>query len=346
MPHLSSRITSPKRQLGLMMALTAALCGVATAGTLEDVKSRGVLRCAVNGAVPGLSFNDAEGHWSGLDVDFCRAVAVAVLGSKEKVDLVPTPSETRFDALREGRVDLLSRNTSWTMTRDLSPDLTFVGILYHDGQGFMVRRDTGMQSAHELSGQPICAAGESGPENARTYFARNRMELNLKSFPDTPAAAQAYLEGACVALTGDLSQLAALRVKLSDEGAYRILPEMISKEPLAPAVRRGDARWLDIVRWTLFTLINAEEAGVDSTNAGEVRAGAQGDDLRLLLDVDGETGKLLGLEQGWSGRIIEQVGNYDEIFERNLGADSPIQMERGFNALWRDGGLLYVPPTR
>jgi general L-amino acid transport system substrate-binding protein len=346
MSSQSSRLATSAPCLGLTVALTAALCGAATAGTLDDVKARGVLRCGVNGAIPGLSFKDADGQWSGVDVDFCRAVAAAVLGRKDKLELIPTPSATRFDALREGGVDLLSRNTSWTMTRDLTPDMTFVGILYHDGQGFMVRRDTSILSARELSNKPICAAGQRGPENARTYFARNRMELNVKEFPDTPAATEAYLKGACVALTADLSQLYALRIKMSDENAHRILPEMISKEPLAPAVRRGDDRWLDIVRWTLFTLINAEEAGVDSTNVDAVRARAHGDDLRLLLDVDGETGKLLGLERGWSYRIIDQVGNYDEIFERNLGAGSPLKIERGFNALWRDGGLLYAPPTR
>ena len=316
------------------------------ADTLQDVKARGVLRCAVNGAVPGLSFKDAQDHWSGIDVDFCRAVAAAVLGRADKVELVPTPSGDRFAALRQGKVDLLARNTSWTLARDLDPELTFVGVLYHDGQGFMVRRDTSTLSARELSKKPVCAAGSSGPHNARTYFTRNRMELDLKEFPDTPTATKAYLAGTCYALTADLSQLYAMRAELAGEDAHRILPEMISKEPLAPVVRTGDGRWFDLVRWTLFTLINAEEAGIDSDNVDAARARAQADDIQLLLDVDGQTGQLLGLERGWSYRIIDQVGNYAEVFERNLGAGSPLKIERGANSLWRDGGVLYAPPVR
>ena len=318
----------------------------ASADTLQDVKARGVLRCGVNGAVPGLSFKDTKGEWSGLDVDFCRAVAAAVLGYKDKLELVAIPSETRFDALREGRVDLLSRNTSWTLSRDLAPGVAFVGVLYHDGQGFMVRRSTSTMSARELSKQPVCAAAPRGPENVRDYFARNHMELDLKEFPDTPSAAKAYMNGACYALTGDLSQLYALRAELAGENAHRILPEILSKEPLAPAVRRGDGRWFDIVRWTLFTLINAEEAGVDSTNVDAARGRARSEDMKMLLDVDGRTCTLLGLDAGWSYRIIAQVGNYAEVFERNLGAGSPLKIERGFNALWRDGGVLYAPPAR
>ena len=331
--------------LVLLATLPLALAP-AQADTLQDVKVRGVLRCGVNGAVPGLSFKDAQGHWSGIDVDFCRAVAVAVFGHQDKLELVPTSDSSRFDALRQGQVDLLSRNTTWTLSRELDLDLVFVGVLYHDGQGFMVRRDTNTLSARELSNKPVCVSGVNGAYNARTYFARNRMELNLKEFPDTTAAVEAYLAGTCYALTADFSQLYAARAKLASENAHRILPEMISKEPLAPVVRRGDQRWSDIVRWTLFTLINAEEAGIDSSNADATRARANADDIRLLLDVDGRTGKLLGLDPGWSYRIIDQVGNYGEVFERNLGAGSPLKIERGANALWRDGGLLYAPPAR
>jgi len=317
------------------------------ADTLQDVKARGVLRCGVDGTLPGLSFKDSAGNWSGLDVDFCRALAAAVLGHRDRLELVPTPSTTRFAALREGRVDLLSRNTTWTLARDTAPDIGFVATLYHDGQGFMVSRDTSTLSARELSRKPVCAvAGSTGPNDARSYFARNGMELDLKAFPDIGGATKAYLDGACYALTTDHSQLHALRAAMGGENAQRILPEVISKEPLAPAVRNGDDRWFNIVRWTLFTLINAEEAGVTSANADATRARARTGELRLLLDVDGETGKLLGLDPGWSYRIIDQVGNYGEVFERNLGEGSALKIKRGLNALWRDGGVLYAPPIR
>ncbi|WP_295458712.1 amino acid ABC transporter substrate-binding protein [uncultured Thiodictyon sp.] len=319
----------------------------ASADTLQDVKARGVLRCGVNGAVPGLSFKDAQGNWSGLDVDFCRAVAAAVLGHKDKLDLVPIPNSERFDALGEGRVDLMSENATWNLSRDLAKGIIFVATLYYDGQGFMVQRSTSTMSARELSGKPICTSAEStSPGDARTYFARNRMEFDLREFADIKAATKAYLSGTCYALTSDLSELYAMRAGLAGENAHRILPEIISKEPLAPAVRRGDDRWFDIVRWTLFTLINAEEAGVDSTNVDAVRGRARADDVQMLLDVDGRTGKLLGLDPGWSYRVISQVGNYAEVFERNLGTGSPLKIARGFNALWRDGGILYAPPAR
>ncbi len=319
----------------------------AVAGTLEDVQSRGVLRCGVNGEVPGLSFKDANGAWSGLDVDFCRAVAAAVLGQADKVDLVPVSAANRFDVLREGEVDLLARNTTWTLSRDLDLEIVFVSTLYYDGQGFMVRRDTNTLSALELNKKPVCAlADTTGPENARRYFTRHRMVLELKEYPDIKAAVQAYLKGACYALTTDHSQLHAARAALDAESAHRILPEVISKEPLAPAVRRDDARWFDIVRWTLFTLVNAEEAGIDSTNVEQARARARSEEVRLLLDVDGSTGSLLGLQKGWSFRVIDQVGNYAEIFERNLGSGAALKIKRGLNALWRDGGILYAPPAR
>lgn len=333
----------------LALAVALPLCPTqqVRADTLQDVKARGVLRCGVSGELPGLSHQDADGNWSGLDVDFCRAVAAAVLGYKDKLELVPVSNAQRFDALRAGQIDLLARNTTWTLTRDAGQDVAFVAVLYYDGQGFMVRRATNTLSARELSQKTVCAVqNTTGPENARGYFARYRMELDLKQFPDIEAATKAYLGGTCYALTADQSQLYAMRVALGSEDAHRILPEVISKEPLTPAVRVGDHRWFDIVRWTLFTLINAEEAGIDSTNVDAVRDRAQTDELLLLLDVNGTTGKLLGLDKGWSYRVIDQVGNYAAVFERNLGQGSALRMTRGLNALWRDGGILYAPPTR
>lgn len=332
------------RLLGLVLA--AALAQT-SAATLDEVKARGSLRCGVNGEVPGLSHRDDSGRWSGLDVDFCRAVAAAALGDAGKVELVPLSRAERLDALREGRIDLLSRNTTWTLSRDLGHDMTFAGILYFDGQGFMVPRDSGLMSALELSGKRICALTDStSPDNAKRYFARHRMELELQTFDSLEAAKRAYLEGKCDALTTDQSQLHSLRSGLEDPRAQRILPEVVSKEPLSPAVRKGDARWLDIVRWTLFVLIDAEELGIDSANVDRAAEQAQSDEVRLLLDTEGNSAALLGIDPGWSRRVIRQVGNYGEIFDRNLGAQSPLKIKRGLNALWNNGGLLYAPPAR
>lgn len=337
--------TAVRWLLGIVLA--GGLAQTATADTLAEVKERGTLRCGVNGAVPGLSHRDDAGRWSGLDVDFCGAVAAAVLGDKDKVEFVPLGLEGRMEALREGRIDLLARNTTWTLSRDLGHGMTFTGILYHDGQGFMVPRAGNLMTTLELGGKRICAlTGSTSPDNARRYFTRHRMELQLETFDGLEAAKQAYLEGKCDALTSDQSQLFSLRTTLEDPGAHRVLGEVISKEPLGPAVRKGDARWFDIVRWTLYLLIGAEELGIDSANAERAREQAKGQETRLLLDADGRTAALLGLDPGWSHRVIAQVGNYSEIFGRNLGGQSPLKIKRGLNALWRDGGLLYAPPAR
>ena len=319
----------------------------ADAATLDDVKARGTLRCGVNGELPGLSHKDANGVWTGLDVDFCRAVAAAVLGKADKVTFVPLNNSDRFDALREGEVDLLSRNTTWTLSRDLDLGMAFVGILYHDGQGFMVPRGTNILSAVELSRKKICAIEDStSPANAEAFFTRNRMQLELVLVKDSDASKAAYLAGKCDAITGDHSQLHSLRAEMGEAHAHRILPEIISKEPLSPAVRNADQVWFDIVRWTLFVMIDAEESGVDSTNADAARHLAKTEEVRRLLDVDGQSAGMLGLEPGWSWRIIKQVGNYAEVFDRNLGDQSPLKIKRGLNALWRDGGILYAPPAR
>lgn len=315
-------------------------------GTLDAVEERGLLRCGVNGEVPGLSHQDDNGTWSGLDVDFCRAVAAAALGDAERVRFVPLATAERLDALAQDRIDLLARNTSWTLSRDLSHGMTFVGVLYFDGQGFMVPRETGIVSTLELSGKPVCAlANSTSPDNARRYFARHRMSFELARFDTLRAAERAYLAGDCVALTTDQTQLHALRSTLSDPRAHRILPEVVSKEPLSPAVRKGDARWLDIVRWTLFALINAEELGLTSANVARAAEQAESEAVRLLLDTEAETAKSLGLKPGWSQRVITQVGNYGELFDRNLGAHSHLKLQRGLNALWNEGGLLFAPPV-
>ena len=318
----------------------------AGAATLDDVKARGSLRCGVNGELPGLSYKDAKGAWSGFDVDFCRAVAAATLGDANKVEFVPLNNSDRFDALREGEVDLLSRNTTWTLSRDLDLGMAFVGILYHDGQGFMVSRASNALSVMELSRKRICAIEDStSPANAEAFFTRNRMQLELVLVKDIDAAKAAYAAGTCDAITSDHSQLYALRTELDDPHAHRILPEIVSKEPLSPAVRQGDQVWFDIVRWTLFLLIDAEELGIDSTNVEGARTLAKTAEARGLLDLDGKTARMLGVEPGWSYRVIKQVGNYAEVFDRNLGNQSPLKVKRGLNALWRDGGILYAPPA-
>jgi general L-amino acid transport system substrate-binding protein len=327
--------------------LASWLTQSATAGTLEDAKARGAIRCGVNGLVPGLSHRDASGRWSGLDVDFCRAVAAAALGDKEKVEFVALSNRERLDALESGQVDLLSRNTSWTLTRDLAHGMTFVGILYFDGQGFMVPRDTELLSSLELSGKTVCALADSTSlDNARRYFTRHRMELKLLTFEDIDTAKRGYLDGKCAVLTSDHSQLHALRSTLEDPSVHRILPEVISKEPLGPAVRKGDDGWFDLVRWTLYAMVNAEELGIDSTNVRRARKAARSTDVRALLDLEGAAARHLAVAPGWSERVIAQVGNYDEIFERNLGSGSALKIKRGLNALWQDGGLLYAPPAR
>jgi general L-amino acid transport system substrate-binding protein len=328
--------------LPLLLSLNGAL-----ADTLETVKSRGEVRCGVNGEVPGLSYRDAQGAWSGLDADFCRAVAAAALGDAGKVAFVPVGTEERLAVLREGKIDLLARNTTWNGQRDLTEGVSFVGVLYYDGQGFMVPRDSGLRSTLELDGARICAvAGTTGPDNAKRYFTRHRMTMETTLYPSLTAARDAYLNGDCSTLTTDKSQLHSLRLNLDDPAAQRILPEVISKEPLAPAVRKGDSGWTDLVRWTLFTLINAEELGIDSGNADMAKAQAESAQVRALLDLDGETAEALGIAPGWGHRVIRQVGNYGELYERNLGKASGLDIKRGLNALWTEGGLLYAPPAR
>lgn len=337
-----------RRCLPIATALLAwLLSAAAAADTLEQVRERGRLQCGVNGEVPGLSFRDADGRWSGLDVDFCRAVAAAALDDPDAVELVPLLPEERFGALRGGSVDLLARNTSWTEQRDIAEGVSFVGVLYYDGQGFMVPRRTDTLSALELDRSKVCAiSGTTSIDNAKRWFTRHRMALELIVHPDLATAAKAYLDGACDALTTDRSQLHALRSTLDEPAAQRILPEVISKEPLGPAVRDGDGRWFDLVRWTLFTLIEAEELGIETANVVAAKNRAESDRVRALLDLEGTTASVLGIEPAWGYRVIRAVGNYGELFQRNLGPASGLDIKRGLNALWSEGGLMYAPPAR
>lgn len=338
------RDTWPRWLLALALLAAASL---ASADTLDKIKSRGTLKCAVNGEVPGLSLKDADGGWSGLDVDYCRALAAAVLGDADKVEFIATTPANRFETLTAGRADVLARNTSWTQARELTEGVRFVGVLYHDGQGFMVPRASGKRSALELAGAKICAiADTTNIDNAKRYFTRNRMPMEIIPFDDLPTATNAYLEGRCDTLTADQSQLHAARALFPDPDAHRILPEVISREPLSPAVRDADQTWFEVARWTLFTLVNAEALGIDSSNVAGARERATGDEVRTLLGDNAAINKRLGLTAGWGARSIAAVGNYGEMFERNLGPDSGLDIKRGLNALWDHGGVLYVPPPQ
>lgn len=329
--------------LGALLLLPAAV----TADQLDAVRERGTLRCGVNGEIPGLSYRDANGSWSGIDVDLCRAVAAAALGSADKVELIPLKTAERFASLRAGRIDLLARNTTWTAARDLGQGVSFAAIFYYDGQGFMVPRASGTLSTLELDGARICAIAETtSSENAARYFKRHQMAMELKHYPDLDAALNAYLAGDCSTLTTDRSQLYAIRAGLDEADMHRILPEVVSREPLAPAVREGEARLHDLVQWTIYTLINAEEMGISSDNIATVKGRAASPAVRTLLDLDGETGNALGIDAGWGARVLEAVGNYGELFARNLGKASGLDIKRGMNALWTHGGLLYAPPPR
>jgi general L-amino acid transport system substrate-binding protein len=334
-------------RLAAALLIGAALATSAAADALDEVKARGELRCGVNGEVPGLSVKDDNGEWSGLDVDFCRAVAAAALGTGDKVAFVPLATGERFAALRDRRIDLLARNTTWTGLRDLTEGVSFAGILYFDGQGFMVPRASGKLSTLELNDATICAIDNTtSADNAKAYFTRHRMSMELFLHPDLTSALADYLDGKCSTLTTDQSQLYSLRSTLEQPREHRILPEVVSKEPLSPAVRAGETRWLDLVRWTLYTLVNAEEIGIDSDNVTTAKQRASSEAVRALLDLDGITAQKLGIEPEWGYRVLLQVGNYGELFERNLGKASGLGIKRGMNAVWRDGGLMYAPPVK
>ncbi len=324
------------------------LAGAATASTLDDVRSRGVLRCGVNtGHLAGFAWKDEAGRWSGFDVDFCRAVAAAVLGDAEKVHFVPLTTAERIPALAEGKVDLLARNTTWTLTRDLDMGISFVAVVYYDGQSFMVRKASGWRSALEMDGASICVQkGSTSLVNVRAYFHVNRMKYTPVELETPEATLEAFLEGRCDAITSDHSQLHALRSMTDNPDAYRVLPEVISQEPLALAVREGDDRWRKAVQWVVFMMVNAEYLGIDQKNIKRVKENASRPETLKLLGLHKDTGKGVGFTPGWGARIIEQVGNYGEVFDRNLGLGSKLHIGRGLNALWNQGGLLYAPPIR
>ncbi len=329
------------------LAAAGLMAGFASAGTLDDVQARDALKCGVSTGLAGFAAPDANGRWEGFDVAVCRAVAAAVLGDPEKVEFVPLTSKVRFTALASGEVDMLSRVTTWTFSRDVDLKFTFTGVNYYDGQGFMVRKDLGVASATELDGATVCiTTGTTTELNLADYFRSNGMEYEPVPIETNAEAQQQYLSGACDVFTTDSSALAATRATFENPGEHMVLPEIISKEPLGPLVRQGDDQWADIVRWTLNAMITAEELGVTSANLDEMAAGSDNPEINRLLGTEGTLGEMLGLDNDWAKRIIASVGNYGEAFEANIGESTPIGLSRGLNALWKQGGLQYSPPFR
>ncbi len=330
-------------------ALTVAsfAAGLASAGTLEDVQARGKLNCGVTTGLTGFAAPDANGVWEGFDVELCRAVAAAVLGDPSAVDFTPTTGQTRFTALGSGEIDMLARNTTWTFSRDVDLKFEFTGVNLYDGQGFMVPKDLGVSSAKDLDGATVCIqTGTTTELNLADFFRANNISYEPVPIETNAEGQQQYLAGACDVYTTDASGLAATRATFENPGDHIVLPEIISKEPLGPLVRHGDNEWGDVVRWTLNTLIAAEELGVSSANVEELSKGTNNPEINRLLGTEGNLGEQLGLSADWAKNIIMAVGNYSEVFERNIGENTPIGLARGLNAQWKDGGLLYTPPFR
>jgi general L-amino acid transport system substrate-binding protein len=330
------------------IAATALLAGVASAqSTLEAVKARGELLCGSSTGLTGFGAPDANGEWQGFDVSLCRAIAAAVLGDPTKVKFVPLTGETRFTSLSSGEVDLLSRNSTWTFSRDTELAFDFVAVNYYDGQGFMVKKELGVSSAKELDGATVCVqTGTTTELNVADFFKANNMTYTAVNVADDNEAAAQYLAGACDTYTTDASGLAAARATMADAANHIILPEIISKEPLGPVVRHGDNNWGDVVRWTLYALVTAEELGITAANVEEVAASTTNPEIRRFLGLEGDMGAKIGLDDEFAKRAIMAGGNYGEIFEANIGSSTPIGLARGLNALWTQGGLQYAPPFR
>lgn len=314
--------------------------------TLDTIKSRDQLVCGVNVALAGFSSADSEGKWSGMDVDYCKALAAAVLGDASKVKYVPLNAQQRFTALQSGEIDILSRNTTWTLTRDASLGANFVGTIYYDGQGFMVKKELKVASAKELDGATVCVQSGTTTEKNLSDFARaNKLDIKPLVFEKNEAATGAYHSGRCEAYTTDASGLAAERTIAKNPDEHMILPEIISKEPLGPLVRRGDDEFFAISKWVLNALIEGEEYGLTQANLDEKKT-SEDPNIQRILGAGENMGALLGLDKEWAYRALKATGNYGEIFERNVGKNSPLKLDRGLNKLWNQGGILYAPPIR
>ena len=329
-----------------VFAAAAFVSSAVTAGTLDDVKKKGFIQCGVSQGLPGFSNPDSSGNWTGIDVDVCRAVAAATLGDASKVKYSPLSNKERFTALQSGEIDMLSRNTTWTATRDSVLGLNFAGVNYYDGQGFMVRKSLGVKSAMELAGAAVCTSlGTTTELNVADFFRANNMEYKLVAFEKADETVAAYDAGRCDVYTTDQSGLAAQRLKLGSPNDHTVLPEVISKEPLGPVVRHGDDQWFDIVKWTLFAMQESEEMGINSGNADAMKS-SDNPAIKRIMGTEGDVGKNLGLSSDWAYNIIKQVGNYGESFEAHVGPNTPLQLPRGVNNLWNNGGLMYPMPVR
>jgi general L-amino acid transport system substrate-binding protein len=334
--------------------LTSIICAAALglgassadAQTLTTVKTRGALNCGSNPGLAGFGLPDAQGNWTGLDVEVCRAIGAAIFDDPTKVKFVPLTAKDRFTALQSGEVDVLVRNTTWTSSRDTSLGLNFTGVNYYDGQGFMVRKALKVNSALELSDAAVCVQqGTTTELNLADYFRANKMKLKTVTFATSDEAVKAYDAGRCDAYTTDASGLYSERLRLANPNDHVVLPEIISKEPLGPAVRHGDDQWFDIVKWVLYAMIIAEEQGLTQKNINEA-LGSDNPDIKKFVGTEGNYGEQLGLTKDWALRIVKHVGNYGEVFERNVGQGSPLKIQRGLNALWTKGGIQYAPPIR
>jgi general L-amino acid transport system substrate-binding protein len=331
--------------LVLGAALTLALSAqTATAQTLKAVKDRGSLICGVSQGLPGFSTPDDKGNWTGLDVDFCRAIAAAIFNDPSKVKFTPLSAKDRFEPLKSGDIDVLSRNTTWTSSRDAL--FNFAAITYYDGQGFLVRKALKVNSALELNGASVCTqTGTTTELNLADYFRANNMKYEVIAFGSADETVKAYEAGRCDAFTTDVSQLYAERLKLANVNDYAILAEIISKEPLGPLVRHGDDQWFDVVKWVHYAMLNAEELGVSQKTVGDAQKSNQ-PEIRRLVGAEGAYGEQLGLTKDWVVRIVKHVGNYGEVYDRNLGTGSKLNISRGLNRLWTKGGIQYAPPIR
>jgi general L-amino acid transport system substrate-binding protein len=324
--------------------LSSTIAALAQSGTLERVKANGAVRCGVNPGLPGFSSPDDKGNWQGLDVDVCRAIAAAVLGDARKVHYAPLSAKDRFTALQSGEIDILARNATWTLSRNAQLGLNFIGANFYDGQAFMVKASSGIKAAKELGGATICVIQGTFTEKTRAdYFVSHGMTYQTLAFENADSVANAYFSGRCDAVTSDQSQLVAMRWKAADPAAHVVLPDIITKEPLSPAVRNGDDRWANVVRWSFFAMLEAEELGLDSKTIKATATGSKDPNVLRFVGQTDNLGGMLGLDNEWAVRIIEQVGNYAESFDRNI---KPIGLARGVNRLWRDGGLLIAPPIR
>ena len=332
----------------VLVSCTTLLYGSSGHGTtLESVKSKGFIQCGVSQGLAGFSTPDANNQWAGIDVDYCRAVAAAVFGDPQKVKYTPLSAKERFTALQSGEIDILARNTTWTLQRDAALGLDFVGVNYYDGQGFMVRKKTNVTNVDQLSGATLCTqTGTTTELNTADYFRAHNLRYQIIVYEKNDEVVAAYEAGRCDVITADQSGLYASRLKLRKPEDHIVLPDLISKEPLGPAVRHGDNQWADIGRWTLYVLFEAEELGVTQANVDELLKSSKNPAIRRFLGLEGVLGRDLGLAPDWAYHIVKHVGHYGEIFERNLGTGSPLKIARGYNALWNHGGLHYAIPFR